>query len=326
MASAPIFPSVSNLNFRELHIATSTVEDTIAWLRQHGLLATDRLCYVCGNVCNQIRDSKRKDGCRWRCQKSDCRRDVSIRDGSFFGSDSRLELKQVLDFLYLYAYEQASTASLMRECRMASEAIVNWRNYVRDIFAEYFIRNPLPIGGTGHTVEIDESAFVRRKGKVGRMVNTQWVFGGIDVETKHGFLVAVPQRDAVTLLPILQQYVLPGTTVISDLWAAYNTIGNMEYQHLTVNHGIHFVDSQTHATTDHVEGSMWSRAKQRSRRKCGTSRTQLDSNLIEFMWRQQFRCDPFETLLTHIRDVYPFLGPEFMICKYFPFLKYYFYN
>ena len=305
MARAAIFPSVSNLNFRELHIATSTVEDTIAWLRQHGLLATDRSCNVCGNGCNQIRDSKRKDGCRWRCQNRDWKKDVSIRDGSFFGSDTKLELKQVLDLLYLYAYEGASTASLMRECRMASEAIVNWRNYVRDIFAEYFIRHPLQIGGPGHTVEIDESAFVRRKANVGRMVNTQWVFGGINVETKHGFLVAVPQRDAATLLPILQQYVLPGTTVVSDLWAAYNTIGNMGYQHLTVNHSLHFVDPQTHATTNHVE-SMWSRAKQRNKRECGTNRTQLDSYLIEFMWRQQFNRDPFETLLTHIRDVYPF--------------------
>ena len=66
-----------------------------------------------------------------------------------------------IDPALLYADEQASIASLMRECRMASEAIVNWRNYVRDIFAEYFIRNPLRIGGPGHTVEIDESAFVR---------------------------------------------------------------------------------------------------------------------------------------------------------------------
>ena len=93
---------------------------------------------------------------------------------------------------------------------MASEEIVNWRNYVRYIFAEYFIRHPLRIGGPGHTVEIDESAFVRRKANVGRLVNTQWVFGGIDVDTKHGFL-AVAQRDAATLLPILRTYVSPAT-------------------------------------------------------------------------------------------------------------------
>ena len=38
---------------------------------------------------------------------------VSIRDGNFFGSGIKLELKQVVDLVYLYAYyEQASTASL----------------------------------------------------------------------------------------------------------------------------------------------------------------------------------------------------------------------
>ena len=88
------------------------------------------------------------------------------------------------------------------------------------------------------------------------------------------------------------------------MWGAYNTVGNMGYQHLTVNHSIHFVDPQTLATTNHVE-SMWSRAKQRNKRECGTNRAHLDSYLIEFMWRQQFGKDPFQNLLTHIRDVYP---------------------
>ncbi|RUS82738.1 hypothetical protein EGW08_009518 [Elysia chlorotica] len=200
--------------------------------------------------------------------------------------------------------KHASIKNLAREYPMATEAIVNWRNYIRDVFAEYFIANPLAIGGPGHVVEIDESAFVKRKCNVGRAVRTQWVFGCIDVESKHGFLVAVPQRDAATLLPILQQYVLPGTTVVSDLWGAYNTINNLGYHHLTVNHSLHFVDPATHATTNHVE-SMWSRAKLRNRRECGTHRQLLDSYLIEFMWRLQFNGDPFENLLTHIRNLYP---------------------
>ena len=38
-----------------------------------------------------------------------------------------------------------------------------------------------------------------------------------------GIVCAVPDRSATTLLPIIQQYVGPGTIVWSDEWAAYNT-------------------------------------------------------------------------------------------------------
>ena len=87
-------------------------------------------------------------------------------------------------------------------------------------------------------------------------MNTQWVFGGIDVNTKDVFLVAVERRDAETLLPVPQEHVLHGTTVISDLWRAYSTVGHIGYEHMTVNHNVHFVDPQTGATTNHVE-AMW---------------------------------------------------------------------
>ena len=39
----------------------------------------------------------------------------------------------------------------------------------------------------------------------------QWIFGGIDTTTKKCFLVPVAQRDRVTLIPIVQQFILPGT-------------------------------------------------------------------------------------------------------------------
>ena len=153
--------------------------------------------------------------------------DASIRDGSFFGNGSKLELEKVVDLLYSYSYETASFKNLMWECRIASEACVNWRNFVWGIYGEYFIRHPLRIDGPGHVVEIDESAFVRRKHNVGHPVRTQWVFGGLGTETQDGFLVAVDRRDADTLLPVLQEYVLPQTTVVSDLWGAYCIVNNL---------------------------------------------------------------------------------------------------
>ena len=44
------------------------------------------------------------------------------------------------------------------------------------------------------------------------------------------------RRGAATLLPLVRQYVVPGTTIVCDQWGAYSTIKDMPegYQHETV--------------------------------------------------------------------------------------------
>ncbi len=44
------------------------------------------------------------------------------------------------------------------------------------------------------------------------------MFGGVGRGTNDVFMVEVNDRSAATLLPIIQMYVRPGTTVISDEW------------------------------------------------------------------------------------------------------------
>ena len=112
-------------------------------------------------------------------------------------------------------------------------------------------------------VKIDESCFGKQKYNRGRILREQqWVFGGIDIQTKKCFMVEVDQRNTQTLLPIIQQYILPGkhssfqiiswihrtlgTTIHSDEWRAYRTLGNeLLYTHSTVNHSLFFVDPRT---------------------------------------------------------------------------------
>ena len=45
-----------------------------------------------------------------------------------------------------------------------------------------------------------------------------WVFGGIERGTSEAFMVEVTDRSASTLLPIIQKFIKPGTTIISDEW------------------------------------------------------------------------------------------------------------
>ena len=60
---------------------------------------------------------------------------------------------------------------------------------------------------------------------------------------------AVPNRSAATLMPIIQDSILPGTTVMSDLWRAYGGVNTMGFNHFTVKHSVNFVDPVTGAHT-----------------------------------------------------------------------------
>ena len=60
---------------------------------------------------------------------------------------------------------------------------------------------------------------------------------------QSAFFFKVESRDANTLLNIIYNHVLPGTTIFSDCWAAYNRIIDLDrdYNHRTVNHSLTFV-------------------------------------------------------------------------------------
>ena len=97
--------------------------------------------------------------------------------------------------------------------------------------------------------EIDESLFSRRKYNRGRIVEDQWIFSAYDIVTKERLLIPVAHRDAATFLPIIIQWICPGTEIWSDMWAAYRGLAAQGFQHGTVNHTLHFVDPATNVTT-----------------------------------------------------------------------------
>ncbi|KAK9736370.1 ISXO2-like transposase domain [Popillia japonica] len=80
---------------------------------------------------------------------------------------------------------------------------------------EKFQDRPTKLGGPG---------IGSRKYHKGHRIEGQWVFGGFKRSTGRVFMVPVEQRGTDTLLPIIKQWIKPGTTIISDCWKAYDVL------------------------------------------------------------------------------------------------------
>src|SRR6185437_6828293 len=94
------------------------------------------------------------------------------------------------------------------------------------------------------------------------------------------------KRDAAMLLPLLENFVLPRTLIMSDKWAAYGGISKMQqdYGHLSVNHSKNFVDLDSGAHTQGIE-SNWSYFKKKFVKQTnGIQRDMLQEYISEFMW------------------------------------------
>uniref|UniRef100_A0A1I7S4F2 DDE_Tnp_IS1595 domain-containing protein n=2 Tax=Bursaphelenchus xylophilus TaxID=6326 RepID=A0A1I7S4F2_BURXY len=122
----------------------------------------------------------------------------------------------------------------------SSETMSDWSSYCREVMFDAAVLNAEPLGGPGKTVHIDESKFGTRKYRRGHRVESKWVFGGVEEESGRSFMIPVKHRSKAYLLPILQHFVLPGTTVISDCWKAYDCLKDEGFRHYSASHSIRF--------------------------------------------------------------------------------------
>ena len=115
-------------------------------------------------------------------------------------------------------------------------------------------------------VEIDEVKFFHRKYHRGQFREGHWVFRGIEFAIGRCFMMVMANRTRATLENEIANYILHGSHIISDGWAAYAHIDQMQsgvYIHETVIHDANFVNPDIH--TQNIE-NMWMHVKQKLRR------------------------------------------------------------
>lgn len=175
----------------------------------------------------------RIDGFRWRCpHRKACGKHVNLRKGTFFAK-SKLQLWQILGFLVFWV-QSVCLNVICKEVEINYKTGVDWASFCREVVFDAMITKSEKIGGEGRIVEIDESKFGKRKYHRGHYVEGQWVFGGFERGTGRVFMIPVENRSSATLIPVIENWILPGTTVISDFWKAYDCLNDEGYKHLKV--------------------------------------------------------------------------------------------
>jgi transposase len=92
-------------------------------------------------------------------------------------------------------------------------------------------------------IKVEESYFGgRRKGKRGRGAAVKIPVFGLLKRKGRVYTKIIPNASSATLLPIIQQKVVPNSIVYSDCWRGYNVLDVSDIKHFRINHSKLFAD------------------------------------------------------------------------------------
>jgi hypothetical protein len=136
------------------------------------------------------------------------------------------------------------------------------------------------------------------------------VFGGVERESGRTFLVPVPDRTADILVNVIRAWIEPGTTIISECWAAYRDIRSLGYTHCTVNYSVSSVNLDTWDYTNTIE-SMWRAVKDFLRPY--NRRQDYEYHLAHYMFAARCKAQGFLSSNNCLQSSRPPTGPPALL-------------
>jgi transposase len=132
-------------------------------------------------------------------------------------------------------------------------------------------------------IEVDESYFGgHRKGKRGRGAAGKVPVFGLLKRGGKVYTKIIPNARGDTLMPIIQEKVIPDSIVYTDCWRGYNVLDVSEFKHYRINHSKLFADKQ-----NHINGieNFWNQTKRHMRKFNGIPKEHFSLFLKECEWR-----------------------------------------
>ena len=206
---------------------------------------------------------------RWGYRCNSCKSFDSFWKGTVF-QDTHIPTKQIM-FGVLNVLRKLNHEQVQGSSNLSNSATTDFYEKVHFVILNYYRKlqqHDKMIGGYMKVVQIDESKFGKNKYGAGRPIAGCWIFGGVD-DDNNKFFMPVAKRDEDTLLPLLLQFVKPGSIIMSDYWGAYRTdiLEAKGFYHVKVNHTVGWKEVHDHkvlgeitACTNKIEG-VWNGIK-----------------------------------------------------------------
>lgn len=223
--------------------------------------------------------------------------------------NSKLSLSQFIQICYFWSLSFSNNA-ILNVLSIHKRQAIKWCQKLREICSFKIIQLNIQLGGPGRKVQIDECCLNRAKYHRGSALKKKqnWIIGIYDPDAKQGYVQLIANRSANSIIPIIQQVVLPGTEIWTDEWKSYKALRKLPlpqpYIHKTVNHSKHFTDPFSGVTTNHIE-AYWSRIRLFLRKMHFRQKSKIPQYLNEWLWRQLYAPTPrhgFLNLLSHISE------------------------
>lgn len=286
-----IYEELLNINLIELNHILENQESTYTFLRKIEHIKETRQCPKCGHNMHIEKDNSSYLKHRYRCYK--CHKSLSLLSDSIYFK-SKLTPREFILIIYMFSsyYNRNKTA---QESKVNLSTITDIFTLLRKACETYLMDGELePIGGADHIVEIDETLVSKKKYHKGREVKENWIFGGIDRTTNELFAFLVENRKADTLLDVIKQCILPGTTIMSDEWASYRRLHtDIEltklYEHSTINHKKHFVDPNDRSINTQKIERLWRSIKRFKEQGVPRDKEKLQARVCEMVLRQKYK-------------------------------------
>ncbi|KAG8181481.1 hypothetical protein JTE90_016568 [Oedothorax gibbosus] len=269
----------------ELHAVLK--KDPVAFCQEVGLLAKCVKCFCNADMRLEPLTTKKW----WICKKNGHTKSQAIKRGTWF-ENSRTPFSDILFIMYMWLYRYP-TGLMMHESNNTPKVIIGWNKKCLEACQLIMEMRNDPLGGEGKFVEVFDCTFKDKE-------SGNWGFCALEQKSTKCLYAKIEDKTSTSIVQLLGNYILPGTTIISLFWAAYKNLSEQDFNYLIKEKRITFYHSTTKTKMDTYEEFV--KGVNKHQPLTHIVNNEFDGGFLEKMYRKSLACAP-DAYIAFLKDV-----------------------